>query len=234
MKSELEIEIKKALSNWKNIISDYQIPDKKKAILQLTTSFIPFIGLWALMYYSLNWSLTLTFLLGLINAFFLVRIFIIQHDCGHQSFFNSKSLNNFIGFVCSLFSSLPFKYWAKVHSHHHGHTGQLEERDFGDINFLTVEEYHNLSTPRKVSYRIFRNPIMLFFVVPMIYLVFSMRFPFLGRGRKGWDRIHKAMTINNLIFTFYFMEMIKASCNANFFSSNEFIIDVYFTCRIIS
>ena len=136
----LETEILERLKNWKEIIAEYQVPNKKKAFLQILTSFGPYIALWVLMYYSMDWSIWITALLAVVNAFFLVRIFIIQHDCGHQSFFKSKKLNNFIGTVCSVFSSLPYKYWAKVHNHHHGHTGQLEERDIGDIKFLTVKK----------------------------------------------------------------------------------------------
>lgn len=201
----MEQEIKHDLKDWANIISQYKKPNNTKAFIQILNSFGPFIALWILMYFSLSWSYLITLGLSIINAFFLVRIFIIQHDCGHQSFFQKRKWNNRVGLFCSFFSAMPYKYWAKVHSHHHGHTGQLEERDFGDINFLTVEEYHNLSGTRKFSYRIFRNPIMLFLVVPIIYLVFSMRFPFLGRGRKGWGRIHKAMTLNNLLFTAIFI-----------------------------
>ncbi|MGA0233776.1 MAG: fatty acid desaturase family protein, partial [Saprospiraceae bacterium] len=135
MQFDLDKEISTALANWKSIIAKYQEPSTKEAIIQICNSFIPYIGLWVLMYFSLNWSIWLTIGLAFINSFFLVRIFIIQHDCGHQSFLGSKRWNNMIGFVCSLFSSIPYKYWAKVHNHHHGHTGQLEERDIGDINF---------------------------------------------------------------------------------------------------
>ena len=134
-------EIVNALKDWKSIIAKYQTPDTKKAIIQMITTFGPFIGLWVLMYFSLDYSILLTIGLGLINAFFLVRIFIIQHDCGHQSFLKSKKLNNFIGRVCSVFSFIPYRYWAKTHNFHHGHCGQLEVRDIGDIPMLTVNEY---------------------------------------------------------------------------------------------
>lgn len=88
--SNLENEIKEKLKNWKEVIQEYQVPDNKKAILQLATSFLPFLGLWVLMYFSLQWSIWITAVLGVVNVFFLIRIFIIQHDCGHQSFLKSK------------------------------------------------------------------------------------------------------------------------------------------------
>ena len=84
--NSIETEILDKLQNWKAMIQEYQIPDKKKAILQLITTFVPYLALWTLMYFSMSWSIWLTIPIGLINAFFLVRIFIIQHDCGHQSF----------------------------------------------------------------------------------------------------------------------------------------------------
>jgi len=166
------------------------------------------LGDWAkiLMYFSLSWSYWLTLGLAIINSFFLVRIFIIQHDCGHQSFFALRKWNNRVGFVCSLFTSIPYKYWAKAHSYHHGHTGQLEHRNVGDINFLTVDEFRNLTGARKVGYRIFRMPIVLFFIAPFIYLVFSNRYPFFAF--KGWKSAHRAQYINNIALAFLYFSLI--------------------------
>lgn len=195
--STLESEILEKLKNWKQLIAEYQIPDEKKAIIQILTSFLPFVGLWTLMYFSLNWSIWLTIPIGMINAFFLVRIFIIQHDCGHQSFFTSQRWNNLVGWICSFFSTIPYKYWAKVHNHHHGHTGQLEERDIGDINFITVEEYRNRSAWGKFTYRLFRNPLVLFVVAPFWYLMVSNRLPTFKL--KGWYKIRRQQLLNNLL-----------------------------------
>ena len=111
----LEIEIQDKLKNWKDVIAQYQEPNKKKAILQLFTTFLPYLTLWVLMYFAWSYSIILTIALGLVNSFFLVRIFIIQHDCGHQSFLGSKKWNNAIGTVCSLFSTIPFKYLSLIH-----------------------------------------------------------------------------------------------------------------------
>lgn len=198
MKSFSDQEIRDTLQNWKEIISKYQQPDTKKAIIQISNSFGPFFLLWILMYFSLSWSYWITIGLAFVNAFFLVRIFIIQHDCGHQSFFKSKKWNNSIGFICSFFSSIPYKYWAKVHNHHHGHNGILEtkHRDIGDIKFLTVDEYRQLPTWRKLAYRIFRMPVFLFGFVPFIYLTISNRYAFINM--KSWKKIKWSQFINNL------------------------------------
>ncbi|MEM0992690.1 MAG: fatty acid desaturase [Bacteroidota bacterium] len=193
----LDQEIKDKLKHWKKIVKKYQEPSNKKAVVQLLNSFLPFLGLWVLMYFSLRWSYWITLGLGIINCFFLVRIFIIQHDCGHQSFFKNKSWNNAVGFVCSFFSSIPYNYWSRVHSFHHGHVGQLEFRDIGDINFLTVEEFRALSLWGRFKYRVFRSPIVMFFITPMIYMGFMLRFPF--NAFEGWRSVKRKQLINNLV-----------------------------------
>ncbi|MGK0388512.1 MAG: omega-6 fatty acid desaturase (delta-12 desaturase) [Maribacter sp.] len=183
-----EKEIKQKLKNWGKMIRQYQRPSNAKAVIQILNSFLPFIGIWILMYFSLGYSYIITFLLAVINGFFLVRIFIIQHDCGHQSFFKSRKWNNLVGTVCSFFSTIPFKYWASVHNFHHAHTGQLEHRDIGDIDFLTVNEYRELSKWGRFKYRLFRNPFILFGLVPVIYLSISNRFPTIrSKSLKGFS-----------------------------------------------
>jgi len=173
--SKIDEEIKAKLKNWKEIIENYKVPNNAKAAMQLVTTFLPFLGLWVLMYFSLRWSLWITLGLGLINAFFLVRIFIIQHDCGHQSFFTSKKWNEAVGWICSIFSSLPFKYWAKVHNFHHAHSGQLETRDIGDVPFKTSEEFRNMSRWGRFKYRLLRTPLVLFVISPIYYFAISNR-----------------------------------------------------------
>ncbi len=191
-----DLEIKEALKDWQKIVVKYSTPNTRKAIIQILNSFLPFIALWILMYLSLDWSLWITIGLGLINGFFLVRIFIIQHDCGHQSFVSSKKANNTIGFICSIFSSLPYEYWARVHNYHHGHVGQLEHRDVGDINFWTVDEFRNSSRFKRIAYRVFRNPFFMFILTPVIYFTISNRYPFFQF--KGWGKVRWSQVKNNL------------------------------------
>lgn len=174
---KLNEEIKNSLKNWRSIVKEYQAPSNRKALIQIATSFLPFIALWSLTYFLLNWSLWLVIPLGMVNAFFLVRIFIIQHDCGHQSFFKSRKWNNYIGFLCSFFSFIPFRYWAKVHNFHHGHSGQIETWDIGDIPTLTVKQYAAKSWRGKLAYRIWRTPAITFGIAPMYYLLVSNRMP---------------------------------------------------------
>lgn len=184
--------------NWHQIVKKYQQPNLKIAFGQILNSFLPFIGVWVLMYYSLGISYWLTLGLGLLNAFFLVRIFIIQHDCGHQSFTGSRKLNDMIGFICSGFSLIPYKYWAKAHNFHHGHCGQLEPdvRDIGDMPLLTVEEYRNMNSIKRVAYRIFRMPLFLLSAGSFYYVFIHNRFAAIRL--KGFEIAAKSLIWSNL------------------------------------
>ena len=186
--------LKESLQNWKELTAKYKNPNNKKAVIQIINSVGPFIGLWALMYFSLSWSLWLTCLIGLVNAFFLVRIFIIQHDCGHQSFYSSRLANKIIGIVCSCFSSVPFRYWSKIHNFHHGHSGQIEVWEIGDIPTLTVNEYRSKNWIGKMRYRIWRMPLVTFVIAPVYYFVISNRLPMYATKMKNAKKL-----ITNLI-----------------------------------
>ncbi len=198
--------IKESLKNWKSIVIKYQKPNQKKAISQILTSYLPFLALWVLMYFSTSWSYFITLGLAAIAAFFLVRIFIIQHDCGHQSFFKSKKLNNVIGVVSSFFSAIPYKYWSRTHTEHHARNGQLEHRGIGDIDFLTTEEYDQLSKWGKLKYRFMRSPIIQFLVVPVTYFAIMLRLPFIRLT--GWNKIRWHYLLNNLMILAVYATMI--------------------------
>ncbi|OEJ99882.1 fatty acid desaturase [Roseivirga misakiensis] len=157
------------------MLKKYTQEHKTKATIQIINSFVPFIGIWILMYLSLDISYWITFGLGVINAFFLVRIFIIQHDCGHQSFVKNRRAQKIIGHVCSYLSAIPFHYWAKSHSIHHKLNGQLELRDIGDVTTYTVAEYKNFSKAKKIGYRIYRSPIVMFLLGPVYYIFIHNR-----------------------------------------------------------
>lgn len=161
---------------WKTLVKMYQTPQRWRSIWQILNTVLPFIGLWFLMLMSLEWSYWLTLLLAFPTAGFLVRIFILQHDCGHGSFFKSKRANTLVGLGCSLFTFFPYHYWRKSHAIHHASAGNLEARGIGDIYTMTDAEYLELSRWGKFKYRIFRNPIVLFVVGPMLLILFFNRF----------------------------------------------------------
>ncbi len=180
------------------IVSAYQLPDSRKAASQILTSFLPFLILWTAAYLLVDISVGLALLLTVVNAFFLVRIFIIQHDCGHQSFTASRLANDLIGLFCSVFSFIPYRYWAKSHHFHHGHNGMLwEHRDIGDITVLTVEEYRRRGFWGRLRYRLYRSAPVLFLLGPLWYVLIQNRLPLIRF--KGWESARRALLRHNLL-----------------------------------
>lgn len=180
------------------IVKSYQLPDSRKATIQILNTFLPFIAIWIAMYLLIDVSFWLVLPLAMVNAFFLVRIFIIQHDCGHQSFTASRKANDIIGEICSMVSFMPYRYWAKSHNFHHGHNGMLwEHRDIGDINLLTVNEFKALPWHKKAHYILFRSFPVLFIIGPAWYLLIQNRLPLIKL--KGWEHAHKALMKHNLL-----------------------------------
>jgi len=180
------------------IVKSYQLPNTRKAIIQILNSFLPFVAIWVAMYFLIDVSFWLVLPLAAINAFFLVRIFIIQHDCGHQSFTPNRKANDLIGEICSMLSFMPYRYWAKSHNFHHGHNGILwEHRDIGDINLLTVKEFKALPRWKKLHYALFRSFPVLFVIGPAWYLLIQNRFPLIRL--KGWEHAHRALWKHNLL-----------------------------------
>lgn len=208
-------EIKEALKGWTRKIKQYQKPSTSKAIWQITNTFLPFIGLWVLMYLSLSWHIAITIALAPLNAFLMVRIFIIQHDCGHQSFTKSTAWNNVIGWFCSIFSSIPYKYWATNHNFHHVHSGQLEYRDIGDIDTLTVKEFRAKSSWNRFKYKLFRSAPVMFVLGPIYYLGVVNRLPF--ARVKGWKKTLTDLFIDNSM-------MILAYCLFTLWLGWKFVI----------
>ncbi len=189
------------------IVKAYQLPDTKKAIIQILNSFLPFVAIWIAMYLLVDVSFWATLALAFVNAFFLVRIFIIQHDCGHQSFMANRKANDIIGEICSILSFMPYRYWAKSHNFHHGHNGILwEHRDIGDINLLTVNEFKSLNRFKKIQYGLFRSAPVLFLIGPAWYLLIQNRFPLIRL--KGWEHAHKALLKHNLILASFHIGLI--------------------------
>jgi omega-6 fatty acid desaturase (delta-12 desaturase) len=142
------------------------------------------------MTFSLEIGYWLTWLLAPPAAGFLVRIFIIQHDCGHGSFFKTRRANDAVGILCGIFTLVPYKYWRRGHAIHHAHHAKLEERGIGDVWTLTVAEYQQARWWTRSIYRIFRNPFFLFVVAPTINFVILGRFPLVTQA--GWQNGERA------------------------------------------
>src|SRR6185503_9441797 len=128
---------------------------------QLTTSFGGFFATCAAMYACFEVSPWIALPLSTIAAGFLLRIFIIQHDCGHGSFFKSRRANDLVGFVAGTLTLTPYRLWRWEHSVHHATSGDLDRRGLGDVFTLTVTEYMSSRRRRRILYRVFRNPLVL-------------------------------------------------------------------------
>ena len=163
-------------SAWKAVVLKYQQPSLPRAIWQLMNTLVPYAGLWYLMYLSLSHSYWLTLALAVLAGLFLVRIFIIFHDCGHGSFFKSRVANDVVGFITGLLTLTPYYHWRWEHSIHHATAGALDRRGTGDVWTMTVEEYLKASRWKRFAYRLARNPMVLFGIAPLYLFVISQRF----------------------------------------------------------
>ncbi len=176
-------------SGWRTLVARYQKPDARKGIGQIVSSFGGLFLCWFLMYLSLRVSYAWTLVLAIPAAGFLVRVFIIQHDCGHGSFFKARRANDSVGALCSIFTLVAYKYWRKGHAIHHAHHAKLEERGIGDIWTMTVAEYRQARWWKRAAYRVFRNPLFLFGIAPTINFVILGRFPLVVQA--GWHKDEK-------------------------------------------
>lgn len=177
-------------------VAKYQSPLNWRSIWQIINSFVPFFVIWVLMYFSLSISYWLTLGLALFAAGFLTRIFIIQHDCGHQSFFASRRANDFVGMIASVITLTPYEAWRRSHAKHHANSGDLDFRGFGDVDTITVDEYLALDFVGRVKYRAMRNPFVLFVVGPAIMFIILHRIPI--KVKKEWKKERRSIAMTNL------------------------------------
>jgi len=161
---------------WISIISRYNKPDNLQSWWQVINSVGSYIILWILMVMSLKVSYLLTLGLAVIAAGFMVRIFIIFHDCGHGSFFKSRTMNRIIGNITGTIVFTPYNKWHHEHNIHHQTVGNLDKRGIGDVKTLTVDEYLKLSKWQRFTYRIYRNPLLLFGIIPILLFAIVYRF----------------------------------------------------------
>jgi len=167
--------------SWKKIVAPYQRPAAWRSLWQVANTLIPYAGLWYLMYLSLSVSLWLTIPLALLAGGFLVRVFIIFHDCTHGSFFKSRLLNDILGSALGVLCFTPYFRWRLEHSIHHASAGDLDRRGTGDVWTMTVQEYLTASRWKRFAYRLARNPIILFVIAPIALFLVLERIP---RGKE--------------------------------------------------
>ena len=178
------------MSSWKQAVAKHQGPILRKSVWQIINSFIPYLCLWGLMYWTLQISYWLTLALSVVTAGFMVRIFIILHDCGHGSFFRSQRANHLLGFLSGVLTLTPFHQWRYKHALHHATSSDLDHRGTGDIWTLTVQEYIDAPRLKRFVYRLFRNPIVLFVLAPLYLFLIHQRFPSSGVGQRERRGVH--------------------------------------------
>lgn len=173
-------------------LSAYAQPDHRKALYQISNTFIPYIGLWALMIYTVvqGFSVWLTLLISLVASAFLVRLFVLFHDCCHGAFFPWRLGNRLFGYITGILTFTAYEDWQRTHIIHHANSGDLDQRGVGDVWTLTVAEYLAAPRAKRFAYRVFRNPLILFSIAPLILFLVIHRFPSPGAKRREYFSIH--------------------------------------------
>ena len=171
---------------WLAVLAPYRTPILRRALFELAVTLVPFIVLWLLMLFSLPHGYWLTLLLAVPTAGFLVRLFMIQHDCGHGSYFHRRRANDALGRAIGVLTLTPYAYWRRTHAIHHATSGNLDRRGTGDIDMLTVAEFRASSALNRCRYRFIRNPLTVLGLGPAYLFVFRQRLP-VGLMRVGWQ-----------------------------------------------
>ena len=173
---------------WAQVLGRYRGTSTGRSIFELLVTVVPFVGLWGLMWAALAIGYWLCLLLAVPTAGFLVRLFIIQHDCGHGAFFRRRSSNDCVGRIIGTVTLIPYDFWRRKHAMHHATVGNLDRRGAGGINTRTVNEYLAMRPIARLGYRIFRHPVVMFGLVPAYLFLLHHRLPIgLMRGsRKPW------------------------------------------------
>jgi omega-6 fatty acid desaturase (delta-12 desaturase) len=162
--------------SWRDVVAKFEAPSLRRSLGQIATTHIPYFALLCVMYFTLDISYWITLALAIPAAGFLIRNFIIFHDCGHRSFFKSRTANRIVGFFTGLLTFTPSYYWSHQHSKHHATAGDLDHRGDGDVWTLTVQEYLALPRRKRIWYRIYRNPFFLFGVAPLYVFFVHYRY----------------------------------------------------------
>jgi acyl-lipid omega-6 desaturase (Delta-12 desaturase) len=171
-------------SPWREVLAPFAAPCLRRGLLSVATSALPYVALCVAMYLTLSVSPLLTLALAIPAAGFLVRVFVVFHDCAHGSLLPSKRANNMIGSVLGLFVLSPFRRWRHDHAVHHATSGDLDRRGVGDVITLTITEYQARSPRGRLAYRLIRNPLVMFGFGPIIAMVIGPRIVAKGARRR--------------------------------------------------
>ncbi|PTX55615.1 omega-6 fatty acid desaturase (delta-12 desaturase) [Litoreibacter ponti] len=173
---------------WVRHLAKFRDPNTPRSLFELAITLLPFLGIWAAAWAMLQVSTPLAMALALVNGLFLVRLFCIQHDCGHGSFFQNHRVSDWVGRALGVLTITPYDIWRRSHAIHHGAAGNLDDRGFGDIDTLTVAEYQARGWLGRLKYRAYRNPLVLFVLGPAYVFFLEHRLPvgYMKQGAKYW------------------------------------------------
>ncbi len=174
--------------DWAQALMRYRQPIRARSLLELAYTLVPFAALTAAAIWAATWSLWLAAVISCVNGLFLVRVFAIQHDCGHGSFFASRAANTWLGRALGVLTVTPYDVWRHAHSVHHASTGNLDRRGVGDIDTRTLAEYRAMSPARRLLYRLYRHPAIVLLIFPTYVFVLENRLPvgFMTAGPMWW------------------------------------------------
>ena len=186
-------------AEWVGILSRYRDPNFLRSVFELAVTAGPFVALWVLAWaaweFGHGW---ISFFLAVPAAGFLLRLFMIQHDCGHGAFFRHRALNDWTGRVIGVLTLTPYDMWKRAHAIHHGTSSNLDKRGTGDLDTLTVREYRALPLLGRLRYRLYRNPLVLFGIGPIYMFILRHRLP-LGWTILKWRAWISPMATNAAI-----------------------------------
>ena len=190
--------------DWRKIIRKYQVADTWRSVWQIVNTLMPYFILWGIMFWSVGISYWLTLLISIPTAGFMVRTFIIFHDCGHGSFFKSKRANTAVGIITGILTFTPWHSWWHEHAIHHATAGNLDKRGTGDVDTWTVEEYMAAPFFKRLWYRIMRHPLVMFTIGAMIVFAVVQRVPLPSHGKRErasiwWTNLALVVLISGLI-----------------------------------
>ena len=171
--------------DWLKALARYREPNAGRSFIEVAITGAAFVALWLAAWWALSISYWLTLAIGVLASGFVVRFFMIQHDCGHGAFFRHKRLNDWMGRVIGVLTLTPYDMWRSAHAVHHATSGNLDKRGVGDIDTLTVREYLALSAWRRLLYRLYRHPVVMFGIGPAYLFIVRNRAP-AGIMAGGW------------------------------------------------
>jgi omega-6 fatty acid desaturase (delta-12 desaturase) len=181
---------------WTRILGSYRTPNHARSVAELVITALPLVTLWTAAWFTFSlgyaWA---SLLIAIPAAGFLLRLFMIQHDCGHGTFFANRLANDWVGRVIGVLTLTPYDWWRRTHAIHHATTGNLDRRGIGDIDTLTVREYQARSWRGRLKYRLYRHPLVMFVVGPAYLFFLQHRLP-VGLMRDGWQPWASTMATN--------------------------------------